>query len=85
MSNNNDDNISTILMIIGLFTVLYWLLKFFQTDFGENLFLFIILIPPFIFFVRNFFCEKEIPLLERWPYLFMASLFGALIYIIFFG
>ena len=83
-NNNNDDNVSTILMVIGLFTVFYLIVKFFQTDFGGNLLLLIIFVPIFIFSFRNLLFEKELSLLDRWPYLLMSALFGTIIYILFF-
>lgn len=85
MSNNNDDNISTILMVIGLLTVLYWLLKFFQTDFGGNLLLFIIFMPLFISSICGLFFEKETSLINRWPDLIMAIVLGTVGYLLFFG
>ena len=85
MNNNGpDDNVTTILMVIGLFTVLYWILKFFQTDFGGNLLLLIIFVPIFIFSFRDLLFEKELPLLDRWPYLLMSVFFGTMLYILFF-
>jgi hypothetical protein len=81
--NNNPDNLSAILMLIGFFTVLYWIMRFFQTDFGGNFLIFIIFVPLFIVLIYNFFSEKETPLLDRWPYLIAAAFPAAIIYIFF--
>lgn len=84
MSNNkDDDNVSTILMVIGLFTVLYWLFKFLETDFGGSLLLLIILVPPLIYFIYALFFDKEISFFDRLGLFFMAALFGSVIYIVF--
>ena len=83
MSNNNPDNVSTILMLIGFFTVLYWIMRFFQTDFGGNFLIFIIFVPLLIAQICFFFTDKETPLLDRWPYLFAAAFPATIIYIFF--
>lgn len=83
MSNNNPDNVSAILMVIGFFTVLYWIFKFFQTDFGGNFLIFIIFVPLFIYYIYCLFSEKETSFIDRWPYLLMAAIPATMIYIFF--